>query len=98
MAGEQQFDIEINDHEFANGMSNQKITVPRFGSEVMNVEVSTGLGSMLKQAQGLTTSGSAAVRYRLKGTAFVESPGKFKLPIDETGEVSLTSDSAGAKP
>lgn len=92
------FDIEINDREFANGMSGQKVTVPRLGSEVMNVEVSTGLGNMLKQVQGLNASGSAAVRYRVKGMAFVESPSKFKLPFDEKGEISLAPESAVTKP
>jgi hypothetical protein len=27
--------------------------------------------------------------YRIKGTAFVESPGTFKLPFDEKGEIDL---------
>jgi LEA14-like dessication related protein len=82
-------DIELNDKEFGNGMSGQKITVPRFGSEVMNVEVITGLSSFLKQAQGLSSTGRTKLRYRLKGTAFVESPGTFKAPFDEKGEVDL---------
>jgi LEA14-like dessication related protein len=82
-------DIELNDKEFGNGMSGQKVTVPRFGSEVVNVEVITGLGSFLRQFQELNKSGVGKVRYRLKGTAFVESPSSFKLPFDEKGEVDL---------
>jgi len=83
------FDIELNDKEFGNGMSGQKVTVPRFGSEVMNVEVITGLSSFLRQFQELNKSGVGKLRYRLKGTVFVESPGSFKLPFDEKGEVDL---------
>jgi len=82
-------DIELNDKEFGNGMSGQKVTVPRFGSEVVNVEVITGLGSFLRQFQELNKSGVGKLRYRLKGTAFVESPSSFKLPFDEKGEVDL---------
>ncbi len=82
-------EIELNDKEFGSGMSGQKVTVPRFGSEVINVEVITGLGSFLKQAQSLNSSGGTKLRYRLKGTAFAESPGTFKVPFDETGEVDL---------
>lgn len=83
------FDIELNDKEFGNGMSGQKVTVPRFGSEVVNVEVITGLSSFLRQFQELNKSGVGKLRYRLKGTAFVESPGSFKLPFDKMGEVDL---------
>lgn len=82
-------DIELNDKEFGNGMSGQRVTIPRFGSEVVNVEVITGLGSFLRQFQELNNSGVGKLRYRLKGTAFVEAPSKFKLPFDEKGEVDL---------
>lgn len=82
-------DIELNDKEFGNGMSGQRVKIPRFGSEVVNVEVITGLGSFLRQFQELNKSGVGKVRYRLKGTAFVESPSSFKLPFDEKGEFDL---------
>jgi len=82
-------DIELNDKEFSNGMSGQKVKIPRFGSEVVNVEVFTGLGSFLRQFQEFNKSGVGKVRYRLKGTAFVEASSSFKLPFDEKGEFDL---------
>lgn len=84
------FDIELNDKEFGNGMSGQQVKVPRFGSEMVNVEVITSLGSFLRQVQELNKSGAGKLRYRLKGTAFVVSPRSFKLPFDEKGEVDLS--------
>ncbi len=90
-------DIELNDQEFGNGMSGQKVTVPRFGSEVVSVEVITGLGSFLRQFQEINKSGVGKVRYRLKGTAFVESPSSLKLPFDEKGEIDLDMTPAGEK-
>jgi LEA14-like dessication related protein len=83
------FDIELNGKEFGNGMSGKKVTVPRFGSEVVNVEVITGLSSFLRQFQEFNKSGVGKLQYRLKGTTFIESPGSFKLPFDEKGEVDL---------
>ena len=83
------FDIDLNDREFANGMSGQRVIVPRFGSELVEVEVFTTLGSFLRQLQSLNTEGPRKVRYRLKGTAFVDAPGSFKAPFDENGEVDL---------
>jgi LEA14-like dessication related protein len=82
-------DIELNDKEFGNGMSGQKVTVPRFGSATVNVEVVTSLGSFLRQVQDLNSSAGSTFRYRLKGTAFVESPSNLKVPFDEKGEVDL---------
>ena len=83
------FDIELNDREFANGMTGERLTVPRFGSQTVDVEVFTTLASFLRQVQDLNTSGGQKVRYRLKGTAFVDSPGTFKAPFDEKGEIEL---------
>ena len=83
------FEIELNEREFANGMSGQRVSVPRFGSELVDVEVFTTLASFLRQVQDLNTGAGQKVRYRLKGTAFVESPGTFKAPFDEQGEIEL---------
>lgn len=93
-------DIELNGKEFGNGMSGERVTVPRFGSEVVNIEVITSLGSFLRQVQDFASSGSSGSSaenkfiYRLKGTAFVDSPSSFKLPFDEKGEVALPLGSA----
>jgi len=83
------FEIELNGREFANGMSGQRITVPRFGSEVVDTEVFTTLASFLRQVQDLSGANGQKVRYRLKGTAFVDLPGSFKAPFDEKGEIDL---------
>jgi len=55
------------------------------------------LGSFLRQVQNLGSSGGSAENkliYRLKGTAFVDSPSSFKLPFDEKGEVDMPLGSA----
>ncbi|HJT19872.1 MAG TPA: LEA type 2 family protein [Nitrospira sp.] len=83
------FDIELNEQEFANGMSGQRVTVPRFGSELVDVEVFTTLASFLRQAKDLGGESGQKVRYRLKGTLFVVSPGQFKAPFDEKGVIDL---------
>jgi LEA14-like dessication related protein len=83
------FDIDLNEKEFANGMTGEQIVIPRFGSQVANVEVITGISSFLRQFQDLNKAGVEKVRYRIKGTAFVDSPGTFKLPFDEKGEIDL---------
>ena len=86
------FDIELNEREFANGMSGQRVAVPRFGSEVVDVEVFTTLASFLRQVQELSRGNAQKVRYRIKGTAFVDAPGTFKAPFDEQGEIDFAVD------
>ena len=82
------FDIALNGREFGSGMSGAKVTVPRFASEVINGEVFTGLGSILRQAQGFT-SGTTKVQYSLKGKAFAESPSTFKIQFEDIGDIEL---------
>jgi LEA14-like dessication related protein len=86
------FDIELNERAFATGMSGQRVTIPRFGSEVVQTEVFTTLGSFLRQVKELNKAGGQRVGYHLKGTAFVDAPGTFKAPFDEQGEIDLALD------
>ena len=82
------FDIALNGKEFGLGMSGAKVTVPRFGSEIISGEVITGLGGILRQAQGFT-SGVTKVQYSLKGKAFAESPSSFTIPFEDIGDFDL---------
>ena len=91
------FDIDVNSREFANGLSGEKVVVPRFGSEVMNVQIITGLGSFLRQLRTLNESGPSKLQYRIKGTAFVESPSNFRMPFDERGEIDFSLSALGEK-
>ena len=87
------FEVDLNEKEFANGMTGEMVTIPRFGSQVVNVEVITGITSFLRQFQQLSKAGTVGkMTYRIKGTAFVESPGIFRLPFDERGEIDLGFD------
>ena len=70
-------------------MSGQRVVIPRFGSEVVDVEVISTLGSFLRQIQNFNSGVPQKVKYRLKGIAFVDSPGTFKAPFDESGDIDL---------
>jgi len=91
------FNIDVNAREFANGVSGEKVVVPRFGSEVVNVEIITGLGSFLRQLRTLKEAGPSKLQYRIKGTAFVESPSSFKMPFDERSEIDFSLNSSAEK-
>jgi LEA14-like dessication related protein len=91
------FEILLNEQQFAYGMSGQRVVVPRFASEMINVEASTGLGSLLRQLQGFNKNGTQTIRYRIKGTAFVDFPASFKLPFDEKGHIDFTAIGGGSE-
>ena len=90
------FEIALNGKEFGTGMSGAKVTVPRFGSEVISGELITGLGSILRQAQQLS-SGGAKVQYSLKGKAFADSPGTFTIPFEDIGDIDLNFGASAEK-
>ena len=90
------FDIALNGKEFGTGMSGARVTVPRFASEVISGEVITGLGSILRQAQGFT-SGVTKVQYSLKGKAFAEFPSSFTIPFEDVGDIDLNFGQSAAE-
>jgi LEA14-like dessication related protein len=83
------FNLDLNGKPFASGVSGQQVTVPRFGSEVVDVEVFSGLSGILKQLQMIAAGGTPRFTYRLRGKAYLDQPAAVTLPFDEQGEIEL---------
>jgi LEA14-like dessication related protein len=83
------FSLDLNGKSFATGLSNQQVTIPRFGSELVEVEVFSGLTGILKQVQVLAASKTPAFTYRLRGKAYLDKPAAIALPFDEQGEIQF---------
>ncbi|HQR51973.1 MAG TPA: LEA type 2 family protein [Burkholderiales bacterium] len=83
------FNLDLNGKSFASGLSSQQVTVPRFGSEVIDVEVFSGLTGILRQLQTFAAGGSPRFTYRLRGKAYLDQPTSLALPFDEQGEIEL---------
>jgi len=80
------FELEINGQPFARGVSNQRVTVERLSTKVIQVEAYTGLTSILRQLSGAGKGGYASgFTYRLRGSMHAGAPA-FRIPFDETGE------------
>jgi len=78
--------IEINQREFAYGVSRQAVTIPAFGEAVLDVEVVSSLLGMLRQLQSLQQEQREVLQYRLSGKlALAGSP--VRLPFDHHGEL-----------
>ncbi|MBI5014494.1 MAG: LEA type 2 family protein [Deltaproteobacteria bacterium] len=80
--------LRVNDQPFASGVSSHPVTVPAYGTEVIDVEAYSGLGEVLKQLFELGKGIPERLRYRLRGHVRLESP-SLEVPFDESGEISL---------
>lgn len=83
------FSLDLNGKPFASGLSGQQVTIPRFGSELVDIEVFSGLTGILRQLQGFVAGGSPQFTYRLRGKAYLDQPASITLPVDEQGEIAL---------
>ena len=81
------YDLEINGKPFSKGVSSQAITVPRYGSELLEVEGTSTLFDVLRQMAELRKGQPKAVQYRLTGKLGL-SNGR-REPFDYQGQVEL---------
>lgn len=80
--------LDVRGKPFANGVSSERGSVPRFGEAVITVPVSVSALSLVRQAMGVASGGSNRLDYvlkgRLAGTAIggvsFESRGEVDLP------------------
>lgn len=81
--------LEVNDEELASGVSSQSVTLPRFGSALIEVEAVSSLAGLFRQIIALQQEGKGGVlRYRLVGKI---SGGKLwpSVPFDHRSELRL---------
>lgn len=83
------FSLDLNGKSFATGLSNRQVTIPRFGSELVEVEMFSGTAGILRQLTGLTSRGQPKFAYRLRGKVYLEKPHSGSLAFDEEGEIEL---------
>jgi LEA14-like dessication related protein len=83
------FDLEINDQPFAKGVGNQLVTVPRYGSAIMQVEAISTLGSLVRQLGRFAQGDKPLFKYHIRGSMSVAAGPR--LPFDERGEFDLTA-------
>jgi LEA14-like dessication related protein len=81
------YEVELNDQPFAQGVSTGGVTVPRYGSAVLEVEGFSTLGDLLRQYKQLAKGDLKGVRYRIKGK--LSLGGGLTLPFDRRGEIGM---------
>ncbi len=83
------FDLEINDQQFARGVGNQMVTVPRYGSAFMPVEAISTLGGLMKQFGRIAQGDKPIFKYRLKGNLSIA--GGTRIPFEQRGEFDFSA-------
>jgi LEA14-like dessication related protein len=82
------YDLELNDKAFGSGVSRSPVTVPSYGSELIDVEMISNLSGLLKQLAEYSKNGVPTLRYRLKGHVIV-GPSNTRLPFEQSGEIGI---------
>ena len=79
--------LEINEREFAYGVSRQAVEIPAFGEALLDVEVVSNLLNVMQQLQEMSGESRDSLTYRLTGKiSLANSLGS--LPFDYSGELS----------
>lgn len=79
------YTIEVNDREFASGLSNEALEVPPFGERTLEVSLVSSLVALIEQLRSLE---QGKLQYRLFGRASVKGvPGTVAFSHD--GELKL---------
>lgn len=91
------FTLEVNGLPFAEGLSNNSVTVPRLGYANTQVTGNTNTLSLLRQL--MTLGNSDRIDYRLFGTAYVGRLGQNDgMPFERKGSLSLLPTPQGHSP
>jgi len=82
------FDLEVNEQPFAKGVSNQLVTVPRFGSAVISADTMSTLGGVLRQFGRLAQGERPSFAYRIRGNLSISGS---NVPFDRRGDFDPTA-------
>ena len=81
------FDVDLDGQPFAQGASEQPVTIARHAEAQLDVKVVSRLGDVLKQLRSARKNGKLG--YRVHGQ--IELEGSGSVAFDRSGEVPLAS-------
>ncbi len=84
------FGMQMNGQDFAEGLSNQRVDIPRLGRAVVPVEVTVSVLAILKQIQAVQKRDS--LDYRVAGTAYLDHLLLPSVDFDRQGKVDFNID------
>lgn len=81
------FNLELNGEPFADGFTNEAVTVPRLGEAKVPVTASINLIDLVQQMLALGREGD--LNYRIDGLAYLRGLTGRKVPYETTGRLQL---------
>ena len=89
--------LEVNEREFAYGVSPQSIEIPAFGEALLEVEISSNLISVVRQLQRMGDETRNSLDYRLAGKINVANRLR-SLSFDYAGQLNYLPSNKPAAP
>jgi len=81
------YTLEINQREFAYGVSQQAVEIPPYGEALLQVEVVSNLLNVMRQLQQLGDASGDGLEYRLHGRLGLTGH-RQGLPFDYAGKLA----------
>jgi LEA14-like dessication related protein len=78
------FLIRVNGKDFARGVSNQTVMIPRLGEALLQVQAISDLPAVMNQINDMTRLGYQGLEYKLSGTVF---SGEWRYPFEYKGTI-----------
>ena len=82
------YQLELNEAEFARGVSGESVSIPAYGDEVLRLQVVTDISSTLQQISRWRQNPPDDLSYRLSGSVDVGALAPA-LPFNVAGNVAL---------
>ena len=87
------FELDLNGRRFAEGFTNQAVTVPRLGEARISVDASTTLIDMM--AQALILGERSEISYRIEGVVYLRGLARRQVPYERGGRLRLLPEGPG---
>ncbi len=84
-----QMQLDLNGKKFVTAVSGKSVTVPRFGSALMEIDAVSTLSGLLGQLNDIASGKIVSVSYKLTGSAHLSRP-SMNLPFIEEGAIDLS--------
>ena len=88
------FELDLNGRRFAEGFTDQPVTVPRLGEARVSVEASTSLIEMMEQV--LILAERSELSYRIEGVVYLRGLTRRQVPYERDGRMRLMPERPGA--
>ena len=81
------FTMQLNGLDFAHGLSDARVTLPRLGEATVPVTVSVSIVAVFQQMQA--AGKSTGLEYKITGEVFLDHVLVSKVPFEKTGQLGL---------